>query len=45
MDPDVSTVRLLDVLDAVPASGAAVFVDDQGRSIEWQPPRQLAKPL
>jgi NAD(P)-dependent dehydrogenase (short-subunit alcohol dehydrogenase family) len=35
MDPDVSAALLLDVLDAVPASGAAVFMDSQGRSIEW----------
>jgi len=27
MEPDVSAAPLLDALDAVPASGAAVFVD------------------
>ena len=35
MDPDESAARLLAVLDALPASGAAVFVDYQGRPIEW----------
>lgn len=35
MEPDVSAALLLDALDALPASGAAVFVDYQGRSIAW----------
>jgi hypothetical protein len=35
MEPDVSAAQLLDALDALPASGAAVFVDYQGRTIEW----------
>lgn len=35
MDPDVAAARLLVALDALPPSGAAVFVDYQGRSIEW----------
>jgi hypothetical protein len=35
MDPDDSAALLLDALDALPPSGAAVFVDYRGRSIEW----------
>jgi hypothetical protein len=35
MEPDVSAALLLEALDALPASGAAVFVDYQGRSVEW----------
>jgi NAD(P)-dependent dehydrogenase (short-subunit alcohol dehydrogenase family) len=35
MDPDDSAALLLAALDALPASGAAVFVDYQGRSIDW----------
>jgi NAD(P)-dependent dehydrogenase (short-subunit alcohol dehydrogenase family) len=35
MEPDDSAARQLAALDALPASGAAVFVDYQGRSIEW----------
>jgi hypothetical protein len=35
MDPDVSAALLLDALDAIPASGEAVFIDYRGRSIEW----------
>ena len=35
MDPDDSAALLLDALDALPASGAAVFIDYQGHSIEW----------
>jgi NAD(P)-dependent dehydrogenase (short-subunit alcohol dehydrogenase family) len=35
MEPDVSAALLLDALDAVRASGTAVFIDYQGRSIDW----------
>jgi NAD(P)-dependent dehydrogenase (short-subunit alcohol dehydrogenase family) len=35
MEPDVSAAQLLDALDALPASGEAVFVDYQGRSVKW----------
>ena len=35
MEPDVSAALLLEALDALPATGAAVFVDYQGRSITW----------
>ncbi len=35
MDPDDSAALLLDALDALPASGAAVFIDYQGHSIGW----------
>ena len=35
MEPDVSAALLLEALDALPASGTAVFVDYKGRSITW----------
>jgi NAD(P)-dependent dehydrogenase (short-subunit alcohol dehydrogenase family) len=35
MEPDDSAALLLAALDALPASGAAVFIDHQGHSIEW----------
>jgi NAD(P)-dependent dehydrogenase (short-subunit alcohol dehydrogenase family) len=35
MEPDESARRLLAVLDALPATGRAHFVDHQGQSIPW----------
>jgi NAD(P)-dependent dehydrogenase (short-subunit alcohol dehydrogenase family) len=35
MEPDVSAALLLGTLDTLPASGAAVFIDYQGRPIAW----------